>query len=244
MTTRLTRKQQRKLRSEGIAVQKVSNYLEMGTAEPKTKMQEKAFADWHKGKHLMLHGIAGTGKTFLALYFAIKEVQKNNSPHKKVYIVRSVVPTRDMGYLPGNTREKTKVYEGPYYDICNKIFGRGDAYEILKQKGQLEFMSTSFIRGITLEDCIVIVDETQNMSGMELHSIMTRIGENCRIIFAGDIKQDDLTSERYNERSGLCEFMRILRRMKDFSFLEFGIDDIVRSKLIKDYIVERDAVGL
>jgi len=149
-----------------------------------------------------------------------------------------------MGFLPGNAKEKTKVYEGPYYDICTKLFGRGDAYEILKQRGNVEFVSTSFLRGSTFDDCIIVVDEMQNMNDQELHTVMTRVGENCRIIFAGDVKQDDLTSERFKESSGLKEFMSIIENMKEFKFVEFHKEDIVRSDLVKSYIIERDRLGL
>jgi len=137
-----------------------------------------------------------------------------------------------------------KVYEGPYYDICNKLFGRGDAYEILKQRNNVEFISTSFLRGSTFDDCIIVVDEVQNMSDQELHTVMTRVGEDCRIIFAGDVKQDDLTSERKKELSGLKIFMEVIRNMREFDFVEFLANDIVRSNLVKSYIIERDKQGL
>ena len=167
-----------------------------------------------------------------------------NTSYRKVYIVRSVVPTRDMGFLPGSQKDKMKVYEAPYYDIASKLFQRGDAYEILKQKNNVEFISTSFLRGSTFDDCIILVDEVQNMSDQELHTVMTRVGENCKIIFCGDVKQDDLTSERKKEMSGLRTFMKIIERMDEFDFIEFEVSDIVRSELVKAYIIERDNQGL
>jgi len=194
--------------------------------------------------NLMLHGVAGTGKTFVAVYLALKDILSGVQKRKKVIIVRSVVPTRDMGFLPGNAKEKARAYEAPYYSICNDLFGRGDAYETLKSKNIIEFITSSFIRGITLDDCIVIVDEAQNMSAMELHSIMTRIGRNAKIVFCGDTRQDDLTSERKKEESGLTQFMRILRNMNAFEFIEFVEDDIVRSDLVKEYIITRNRLGL
>jgi phosphate starvation-inducible protein PhoH len=136
------------------------------------------------------------------------------------------------------------VYEEPYYDIASKIFARGDAYQILKQKSMVQFASTSYLRGCTFENCTILVDEVQNMSDGELHTIMTRVGENSRIIFCGDIKQDDLTSERLKEESGLRDFMRVISRMDEFDFIEFEIDDIVRSRLVKSYIIQRDKLGL
>jgi len=211
---------------------------------PLTENQATAFDSYDRGRNLMLHGVAGTGKTFIALNLALKDVLSGNHQKKKVIIVRSVVPTRDMGFLPGNQKEKSRVYESPYYSICNELFGRGDAYETLKAKGMIDFITTSFIRGITLDNCIVVVDESQNMAAQELHSIMTRVGQNCRIIFAGDTRQDDLTSVRKKEESGLSEFMRILRVMKSFDFVEFGEEDIVRSELVKEYIITRNKLGL
>jgi phosphate starvation-inducible protein PhoH and related proteins len=212
--------------------------------KPLTENQAVAFDSYGNGRNLMLHGVAGTGKTFIALNLALEDVLSGNNQKKKVIIVRSVVPTRDMGFLPGNQKEKSRVYESPYYSICNELFGRGDAYETLKSKGMIDFITTSFIRGITLDNCIVVVDESQNMAAQELHSIMTRVGQNCRIIFAGDTRQDDLTSVRKKEESGLTEFMRILRVMKSFDFVEFGEEDIVRSELVKEYIITRNKLGL
>lgn len=244
---RLTKKQKRVLKQQGVLER--DNNFSPGFSpkkdiKPMTQNQQVAFDAWAKNYNLMLHGIAGTGKTFLAFFFAIQSVFDKNTPYKKIYVIRSVVPSRDMGFLPGNTRDKMKVYEGPYYDICSKIFNRGDAYDILKQKQNVEFLSTSFLRGTTFDDCIILVDEVQNMSDMELHTIMTRVGENCRIIFCGDVKQDDLTSKRYKEESGLAIFMKIIKNMREFSFVEFVKEDIVRSKLVKSYIIERDRQGL
>ena len=153
-------------------------------------------------------------------------------------IVRSVVPTRDMGFLPGNQTEKAKVYEAPYYAIFSELFQRGDAYDVLKQKGAVQFMSTSFVRGITLRDCIVVIDEIQNMTASELHSVFTRVGENCKVLMAGDLKQNDLNGKR--EMSGFADFIRIINKMKSFECIEFNRDDIVRSDLVKDYIITRE----
>lgn len=244
---RLTKKQKRTLKQQGV-LDKDKNFgpgfTPRADIKPMTMNQRVAFEAWNRGSNLMLHGIAGTGKTFLAFHFALKELFNSNKRYKKVYVIRSTVPSRDMGFLPGSQRDKMKVYEGPYYDICSKLFERGDAYDILKQRLNIEFLSTSFLRGSTFDDCIIIVDEVQNMNDMELHTVMTRIGENCKIIFCGDVKQDDLTSKRFNEESGLTKFMNIIRNMKEFQFVEFVKEDIVRSKLVKSYIIERDRQGL
>jgi len=209
-----------------------------------TRNQEIASENWDKNYNLMLHGVAGTGKTFLGIYFAIKEVLKQNSPYKKTYIIRSTVSTRDQGFLPGSLKEKMRIFESPYMAIASKVFERSNAYDILKTAGYVEFMTTSYLRGETFDNCILLVDEVQNMSAGELHTVMTRVGENCRIIFCGDVKQDDLTSERKRELSGLRDFTRIIRTMAEFKFIDFQIEDIVRSKLVKSYIIARDKLGL
>lgn len=244
---RLTKRQKRVLRQQGVLTEdnNISHSFAIDRSiKPMTDNQRIAFESWDDGYHLMLHGIAGTGKTFLGLYFAISEVMKPNSRYKKVFVIRSTVPTRDQGFMPGNQKQKEAVYEEPYYEIATKLFGRGDAYQILKQKQLIQFASTSYLRGCTFEDCIIVVDEVQNMSAGELHTVMTRVGENARIIFCGDVKQDDLTSERKKEISGLRDFMRVINRMREFDFIEFQIADIVRSKLVKSYIIERDKLGL
>ena len=244
---RLTKRQKRMLKQQGILTEdnNISSSFSIDKSiKPLTENQRVAFDSWEDGNNLMMHGIAGTGKTFLGLHFALSEVMKSNSPYKKVFIIRSTVPTRDQGFMPGTQKQKEAVYEEPYYEIATKLFGRGDAYQILKQKALVQFASTSYLRGCTFEDCIIVVDEVQNMSDGELHTVMTRVGENSKIIFCGDVKQDDLTSERKKEMSGLRNFMRVINRMKEFSFVEFQIEDIVRSKLVKSYIIQRDKLGL
>jgi phosphate starvation-inducible protein PhoH len=203
--------------------------------DPITDNQEVAFNHYDDGRHLMLHGVAGTGKTFLAMNLALESVFSKE--YQRVVIVRSVVPTRDMGFLPGNQQEKQRVYEQPYMAIATELFGRGDAYEILKGKNLIQFISTSFVRGVTLDNCVVIVDECQNMTFHELDSVITRMGENCRVIFCGDYRQTDLL--RDNEKAGLKDFMNIVDSMWHFETVEFTEEDIVRSALVKEYILAK-----
>ncbi len=190
---RLTKRQKRILRQNGeqdLLNNKPSfnsPNFNLKRVHPLTDNQKKTFDAFHSGKHLMLHGMAGTGKTFLSMYLAIKDLIGGTSEQEKIYVIRSVVPTRDMGFLPGSQKEKMKVYEAPYYAICSELFERGDAYDILKQKNAIEFMSTSFVRGTTLNNCYVIVDEINNMTFHELDSVITRIGKNCRVIFCGPV---------------------------------------------------------
>ena len=210
--------------------------------EPLTENQRLTFEKYHDGKNLLLHGIAGTGKSFLSIYLAIQSVLSDAGRYKKLVIVRSAVPTRDMGFLPGSNAEKSKVYEAPYQAIFTELFNRGDAYQYLKQKGLVEFISTSFIRGITLNDCIIVVDEIANMTLHELDSVITRVGKNCRIMFCGDFRQSDFTRE--HEKNGLIDFMKILNRMKSFEYVDFTEHDIVRSAMVKEYIIAKDRLKI
>jgi phosphate starvation-inducible protein PhoH len=233
---RTTRKQKRQAARHGQIAEPKGLYIKH--IQPLTCNQTKTFEAFSKDKNLLLHGSAGTGKSFISLYLSLLEVMEGHGDLHKVVILRSVVPTRDMGFLPGSAKEKAKVYEAPYSSICNELFGRGDSYEILKTKGVVEFQTTSFVRGTTFSDCIVVVDEMQNMTYQELDSVITRIGENCRVIFSGDFKQSDLLRDA--ERNGLMNFMKILKRMNMFDCIEFTKEDIVRSKLVKSYIIAKE----
>lgn len=215
-----------------------SQHFRLNNVSPITRNQKITFDAFNSGNHLMLHGIAGTGKTFLSLYLALNELLNHKNRQEKIYIVRSVVPIRDMGFMPGTQKEKTKVYEAPYQAICNELFGRGDAYEILKQKNIVEFISTSFVRGITLNNCYVLVDEFSNCNFHELDTVITRTGKNCRLIFCGDFRQSDLTREQ--ERNGIKKFMQLIERLSGFTYVDFQKEDIVRSKLVRDYIIARE----
>ena len=215
--------------------------------EPLTDNQERLFTSYAEGKHLVLHGAAGTGKTFISLYLALKDVLEPSSPYEKVYMVRSLVPTREIGFLPGDHEDKSNLYQIPYKNMVKYMFQMPDdaafdmLYDNLRAQETISFWSTSFIRGTTLDDCIVIVDEFSNLNFHELDSIITRIGQNSKIIFSGDYTQSDLVKS--NEKNGVLDFMRILNTMPSFDCVEFGIEDIVRSGLVREYLVSKINLG-
>ena len=214
---------------------------------PVTGNQNRLFDAYNSDKHLFVYGCAGTGKTFCALYLALKDVLSEITPYQKIVIVRSLVATREIGFLPGDHDDKSALYQIPYKNMVKYMFEMPtDAdfemlYGNLKQQETITFWSTSFIRGTTLDNSIIIVDECQNLNFHELDSIITRVGENSRIMFCGDATQSDLT--KTNERNGILDFMKIIERMPEFDTIEFGVDDIVRSGLVKSYIVNKMAAG-
>ena len=216
--------------------------------EPITDNQKKLFDSYAEGKHLVAYGTAGTGKTFISLYNALADVLDETTPYERIYLVRSLVSTREIGFLPGDHEDKADIYQIPYKNMVKYMFQMPtDAdfemlYGNLKAQESIKFWSTSFIRGTTLDNAIVIVDEFQNLNFHELDSIITRIGENSRIIFCGDASQTDLV--KTNDRNGIHDFLNILRKMPSFDIIEFGINDIVRSGLVKEYIIAKLDIGL
>lgn len=214
---------------------------ELITIDPITKAQEQTFEAWDDGENLILTGTAGTGKTFLAMYLALESVLEKSGPYDKIIILRSAVAVREIGYLPGKLEEKVDVFQAPYRAISEELFGDKAAYNKLTSCHQIQFETTSFIRGKTFDRAIIIVDEMQNLNFHELDSIMTRAGENCRMIFSGDHAQSDFHNE--NERNGLGKFLSIMYRMKHFTTVKFGWDDIVRSDIVRDYIMTKEMMG-
>ena len=216
--------------------------------EPITDNQKRVFESYKEGKHIVAYGTAGTGKTFITLYNALKDVLSENTPYERIYLVRSLVSTREIGFLPGDHEDKADIYQIPYKNMVKYMFQMPSdvdfemLYGNLKAQESIKFWSTSFIRGTTLDNAIVIVDEFQNLNFHELDSIITRIGENSKIMFCGDASQTDLI--KTNDRNGIVDFMNILRKMPSFGIIEFGIDDIVRSGLVKEYIIAKLENGL
>jgi predicted ribonuclease YlaK len=211
--------------------------------DPLTENQKKFFDSYAEGKHLVAYGCAGTGKTFITLYNALCEVLDEKTLYERIYLVRSLVPTREIGFLPGTHEDKADIYQIPYKNMVKYMFQMpSDAdfemlYGNLKSQETIKFWSTSFIRGTTLDNAIIIVDEFANLNFHELDSIITRVGENSKIMFCGDATQSDLV--KTNERNGIVDFMTVLRKMPSFDIIEFGVEDIVRSGLVKEYIIAK-----
>ena len=216
--------------------------------KPLTPSQEKVFDAFSKQKNLYLYGAAGTGKTFIGMYLALQEILNEKSSYDKLYIVRSLVPTREIGFLPGDHDDKAELYQIPYQNMVRYMFKMPDdasfdmLYANLKAQETISFWSTSFLRGTTLDNSIVLVDECQNLNFHELDSIITRLGVNTKIIFAGDAAQTDLV--KTNERNGILDFMKIIQGMDEFEMVEFGIQDIIRSGLVKSYLINKLNLGL
>ena len=219
------------------------NTDKMRDIEPLTENQKKLFESYKNGKNLVAYGAAGTGKTFITLYNALQDVLDPSSPHEKIYIVRSLVATREIGFLPGDHDDKSFLYQIPYKNMVKYMFEMPTEsdfemlYGNLKSQGTISFWSTSFIRGTTLDKAIVIVDEYQNLNFHELDSIITRVGQDSKIMFCGDATQSDLV--KTNEKNGVIDFMKILRMMPSVDIIEFGIEDIVRSGFVKEYLLAK-----
>lgn len=208
--------------------------------QPITETQRDFFHSYLQNSNIVAHGSAGTGKSFLAMYLGLRDIVDPQTPQTKLMIVRSAVPSREVGHLPGDLDEKMAVYETPYGDICSELFGRKSTYDDMKKAGLITFLSTSFVRGTTWDNCIVIVDEAQNMTWHEINSVMTRMGSNSRIIFTGDLVQTDL-NHRKSDITGMSRLIRTAERMDEFCTHKFTTKDIVRSELVKSWIIASEA---
>jgi len=215
---------------------------DLRTFEPLTENQEKVYKAWNEDNHLVLTGSAGTGKTFSAVYLGLEQVLDKGNQLEKVVITRSIVPTREIGFLPGSMEEKMEPYSGPYRAICTELFQDTKAYDKLVEQDAIEFLSTSYIRGTTFNDAVIIVDEMQNLTFHELDSVITRIGQNCRIIFCGDYLQSDFTKE--SDKHGFGKFLKIIEHMTKFSVVTFTWADIVRSDFVRDYIMTKEMLEI
>ena len=222
-----------------------SNLLKI---KPITESQKTVFETWKKGQNQFLFGCAGTGKTFVSLYLAMQDVLNLQTKYEKVVLVRSLIPTREIGFLPGDEEDKAALYQVPYQNMVQFMFEQPNEqafkmlYDRLKSQGSLYFLSTSFLRGLTFDNTIIIVDECQNLNFHELDTITTRVGQDSKITFCGDFFQTDLL--KTGDKNGLHDFLRILEEMKDFNCTEFNIGDIVRSGFVRDYLIQKTKLGI
>jgi len=231
-----------------MAKQKEITYSQLNQIKPVTDSQKVVFDTWKKGQNQFLFGCAGTGKTFVSLYLALSEVLRNETPYDKVVMVRSLIPTREIGFLPGDEEDKAALYQVPYSNMMQFMFEQPNEqafetlYNRIKAQGSFYFLSTSFLRGLTFDNSIIIVDECQNLNFHELDTIVTRVGQDSKIFFCGDFGQSDLT--RMNERNGLMDFLQILQEMDEFNCMEFNIGDIVRSGFVRNYLIQKTKLGM
>lgn len=212
------------------------------TIDPITKHQKEAFESWKEGDHLAMVGTAGTGKTFLGMYLALEEVMDKSTPFDCLHIIRSVVPTREVGYLPGSLEDKLEAYTGPYRAAATELFNDAKAYDKLVHNGYVNFASTSYIRGVTYDNGIILVDEMQNLNFHELDSVITRVGQATKIIFSGDYHQSDFKQTK--DKEGINKFLEILDNMRHFTVVNFTWEDIVRSDFVRDYIMTKEWMGI
>ena len=231
-----------------MAKQKDITYNQLTNIKPVTDSQKIVFDSWKKGQNQFLYGCAGTGKTFISLYLALQEVLRNETPYDKVIVVRSLIPTREIGFLPGDEEDKAALYQVPYSNMMQFMFEQPNEqafsmlYDRLKAQGSFYFLSTSFLRGLTFDNSIIIVDECQNLSFHELDTIITRVGQDSKIVFCGDFSQSDLT--KTSEKNGMMDFLQILHEMKEFNCVEFDIGDIVRSGFVRNYLIQKTKLGM
>ena len=228
--------------------QKEITYNQLNQIKPVTDSQKLVFDTWKQGQNQFLFGCAGTGKTFVSLYLALSEVLKNETPYDKVIMVRSLIPTKEIGFLPGDEEDKAALYQVPYSNMMQFMFEQPNEqafetlYNRIKAQGSYYFLSTSFLRGLTFDNSIIIVDECQNLNFHELDTIITRVGQDSKIVFCGDFSQSDLT--KTNERNGLMDFLQILQEMEEFNCVEFNIGDIVRSGFVRNYLIQKTKLGM
>tara|TARA_S200000501_G_scaffold106808_1_gene100277 strand:- start:485 stop:1195 length:711 start_codon:yes stop_codon:yes gene_type:complete len=224
------------------------NHQQLVTIKPITDNQKQVFATWKKGQNQFLFGSAGTGKTFVSLYLALNDIFDLKKPQERVILVRSLIPTREIGFLPGDEEDKAALYQVPYQNMVQFMFEMPNEqafnglYDKLKGQSSLFFLSTSFLRGLTFDNSIIIVDECQNLNFHELDTIITRVGQDSKIIFCGDFDQSDL--QKTNEKNGLHDFLRILEEMDEFNCTEFTIGDIVRSGFVRNYLINKTKLGI
>jgi len=223
------------------AVEAQKQHFSLKKISPLTRNQERAFQEYSKGNNIVMSGCAGTGKSFLAMYLALNDLLQDKSYYNRIVIIRSAVPSRDLGFVPGTLEEKSKIYQDPYIQIVNELVGRGDAWHFLLHKEIVQFQTTSFLRGLTFTDSILFFDEFQSATFHEIDTVLTRVGENCRFILCGDYRQTDLNTKK--ESSGFGQAVQILDRIDNTSHITFGMEDVVRSGFVREYLMQKEKLG-
>ena len=229
-------------RKKTASAEAKSQHFSVKKIKPLTENQEKTFNEYEEGNHLVLSGSAGSGKSFLAMYLGLKDLLQENSHYNKLIIIRSAVPSRDLGFVPGTLEEKAKIYQEPYMNIVNELIGRGDAWHFLMNKEIVQFQTTSFLRGLTFSDCIIVFDEFQSATFHEIDTVLTRVGDNCRFMLCGDFNQNDLNIKK--EKSGFTDVIKILDKLDNIAHIKFGIQDVVRSGFVREYLKAKEELSL
>lgn len=216
---------------------------DMHPIEPLTDNQEKAFELFDDSDSaVLLEGFPGTGKSFIAIYNALKLLLDKDTPFKQIIIVRNALSVHDIGHLPGDVKQKTEVYEAPYHGIFDNIFKYKKSYENMKEAGLVRFEVVSHMRGITLDSALVILEEAQNFSFHQGLTVATRIGTNSKLIVCGDTKQSDFKKD--SEKSEAINFFKLIKSMPSTQSIKFGVDDIVRSNWTKELIETQIKLGM
>jgi phosphate starvation-inducible PhoH-like protein len=175
-------------------------------------------------------GVAGTGKSYIALSYAAEQLKAKRI--SKIIITRPIVEAGEkIGYLPGELEEKIAPYFEPMISILNKRLGVSFV-EYLIKRGVIQAKPLAYLRGSTFEDAVVILDESQNTTPSTMQLFLTRIGENCKVIIDGDVRQSDIKGE-----SGLSDAMTRLKGINNIGVVTFGIDDVVRSGICRDIVI-------
>lgn len=247
MTRKKSSKQQEPITNSQPQLRKQFHQKDLIKYQPITKTQEKLFETFEEfpNKSMFLYGSPGTGKTFLATYLALQQILDNTTGFDKILYIRNPVQTgENIGFTPGTPEEKISLYEQPYASIFEEMFGWENSWQNCKKLGIVEFCIPNFLRGTTFKNTIVIVDECQSMSFHTINTIVTRIGQDSKIILCGDESQNDLIGNKYKNyeiSSGFNKTLNIVKKItQHFSIIEFKTNDVIRSELVKDWIINSE----
>ena len=202
--------------------------------KPRSKKQLEYFNLVKKKQMVFCCGPAGTGKTYLAVAYAVSMLKSGEI--EKIILTRPAVEAGErLGFLPGDIKEKIDPYLRPIYDALNDMLSFSEVIKKI-ESGFIEIAPLAFMRGRTLSNAFIILDESQNTTSVQMKMFLTRLGENSKMVITGDLSQVDLPS---GTKSGLRESINILKNVEEIGFLEFSDNDVVRnplvSKIVKHY---------